>query len=129
MIAAGPAAAPAEASASWQALGTGVRLVVTDARRLTAARRLLVKDLAAVDAACSRFRPDSKITRLNSATRGEQSSGDFRPPASAGAARDRGGPVTVSPLLAEAIAVALRAARLTGGDVDPTVGGNERGRL
>ena len=32
------------------------------------------------------------------------------------------GPVTVSPLLAEAIAVALRAARLTDGDVDPTVG-------
>jgi thiamine biosynthesis lipoprotein len=30
--------------------------------------------------------------------------------------------VTVSPLLAEAIAVALRAARLTDGDVDPTVG-------
>src|SRR5205814_4265644 len=31
-------------------------------------------------------------------------------------------PVTVSPLLAEAIAVALRAARLTDGDVNPTVG-------
>jgi thiamine biosynthesis lipoprotein len=30
--------------------------------------------------------------------------------------------VPVTPLLAEAIAVALRAARLTGGDVDPTVG-------
>jgi thiamine biosynthesis lipoprotein len=30
--------------------------------------------------------------------------------------------VTVSPLLAEAVAVALRAARLTDGDVDPTVG-------
>jgi thiamine biosynthesis lipoprotein len=32
------------------------------------------------------------------------------------------GPVPVSELLAEAIAVALRAARLTDGDVDPTVG-------
>jgi len=32
------------------------------------------------------------------------------------------GPVQVSPLLAEAIGVALRAAALTGGDVDPTVG-------
>src|SRR6516225_9904469 len=30
---------------------------------------------------------------------------------------------TVSPLLAEAIKVALRAASLTDGDVDPTVGG------
>ncbi len=35
------------------------------------------------------------------------------------------GPATlsVSPLLAEAVAVALRAARITDGDVDPTVGG------
>ena len=31
--------------------------------------------------------------------------------------------VSVSPLLAEAVAVSLRAARLTDGDVDPTVGG------
>ena len=31
--------------------------------------------------------------------------------------------VTVSPLLAEAVAVSLRAAQLTDGDVDPTVGG------
>jgi thiamine biosynthesis lipoprotein len=37
--------------------------------------------------------------------------------------RGRIGPVRISPLLAEALAVALRAARLTGGDVDPTVGG------
>jgi thiamine biosynthesis lipoprotein len=33
------------------------------------------------------------------------------------------GPVEVSPLLAQALTVALRAARLTDGDVDPTVGG------
>jgi thiamine biosynthesis lipoprotein len=32
------------------------------------------------------------------------------------------GPVKVSPLLAEALGVALRAARATGGDVDPTIG-------
>ncbi len=95
-------AAPAEASASWQALGTGVQVVVTDAGQLPAARRLLEEDLAAVDLACSRFRPDSEIMRLDTAT-----------PA---------GPVQVSPLLAEAIGVALRAAQLTGGDVDPTVG-------
>ena len=35
----------------------------------------------------------------------------------------RTGPVPVSPVLAGALAVALRAARLTDGDVDPTVGG------
>ncbi|MBO0809113.1 MAG: FAD:protein FMN transferase, partial [Actinobacteria bacterium] len=88
-----------EASASWQALGTGVQLVVTDGRQLEAGRQLLAADLAAVDAACSRFRPDSEIMRL------------------------RPGPARVSPLLAEAVGVALRAARLTDGDVDPTVGG------
>jgi thiamine biosynthesis lipoprotein len=76
--------------------------VVTDSARLADARRLLAADLAAVDAACSRFRPDSELVRL-----------------SAGQAA----PARVSPLLAEAIGVALRAARLTAGDVDPTVGG------
>jgi thiamine biosynthesis lipoprotein len=88
-----------ETAASWRALGTLVRLVVTDPRRLPEARALLEADLAAVDLACSRFRPDSELRAL------------------------RGGPAQqVSPLLAEAVAVALRAAELTGGDVDPTVG-------
>ena len=100
---AGPATG--EASASWQALGTGVQLIVTDAGQLGAARAMLEADLAAVDLACSRFRTDSEIVALDRAM---------------GAAD--AGPVTVGPLLAEAIAVALRAARLTGGDVDPTVG-------
>ena len=100
---AGPATR--EASASWQALGTGVQVTVTDAGQLAAARAMLEADLAAVDLACSRFRPDSEIAALDRAMAGPGA-----------------GPVTVSPLLAEAIAVALRAARLTDGDVDPTVG-------
>ncbi len=88
-----------EAAASWRALGTLVRLVVTDSRCLAEARSMLWQDLAAVDLACSRFRADSEICAL------------------------RGGHTQqVSPLLAEAIAVALRAAELTEGDVDPTVG-------
>jgi len=91
-----------EASASWQALGTGVQVTVTDGGQLALAREMLEADLGAVDLACSRFRPDSEIVALDRA---------------AGA-----GPAEVSPLLAEAIAVALRAARLTDGDVDPTVG-------
>jgi FAD:protein FMN transferase len=91
-------ATDAGASASWRALGTLVQLVVTDPGALPEARRLLEKDLAEVDAACSRFRADSEIRAL------------------------KGGRQTISPLLAEAIAVALRAARLTDGDVDPTVG-------
>jgi thiamine biosynthesis lipoprotein len=94
-----------EASASWQALGTGVQVIVTDAGQLAVARGMLEADLADVDLACSRFRADSEIVALDRATGGADA-----------------GPVTVSPLLAEAIAVALRAARLTGGDVDPTVG-------
>ena len=90
----------APASAGWTALGTQVWLVVTDPDVLARARHLLAADLAEVDAACSRFRPDSELMSLGTAA----------------------GPVQVSPLLAEAIGVALRAARLTGGDVDPTVG-------
>jgi thiamine biosynthesis lipoprotein ApbE len=87
-------------AASWQALGTRVRIVTADSRHLDEARRLLEADLADVDAACSRFRPDSELSTLP---------GDGRP-------------VAISPLLTEAIGVALRAAALTGGDVDPTVG-------
>jgi thiamine biosynthesis lipoprotein ApbE len=92
------AATDTEASASWRALGTLVQLVVTDPAARPEARRLLEDDLAEVDAACSRFRADSEIRSL------------------------AGGRQHVSPLLAEAVAVALRAARLTDGDVDPTVG-------
>jgi thiamine biosynthesis lipoprotein ApbE len=92
----GPAA-PAEAS--WRALGTLVHLLVTDPSHLGQARQLLIADLADVDAACSRFRPDSELCSLPG-----------------------GRPTEISPLLAEAIVVALRAARLTDGDVDPTVG-------
>ena len=91
-------ATDADASASWRALGTLVQLVVTDPSALPEARQVLESDLAEVDAACSRFRPDSEIRAL------------------------KGGRQAISPLLAEAIGVALRAARLTDGDVDPTVG-------
>jgi thiamine biosynthesis lipoprotein ApbE len=93
------AANDGEAAASWRALGTLVQLVVTEPCCLAEARGLLEADLAAVDLACSRFRADSEICGLR-ASHGQQ----------------------VSPLLAEAIAVALRAAELTEGDVDPTVG-------
>ena len=97
-----------EGAASWRAIGTSVHLLVTDLRALGPARRMLTEDLAALDAACSRFRPDSEIVAL-----------DHAPPDD----RGRIGPVRISPLLAGALAVALRAARLTDGDVDPTVGG------
>jgi thiamine biosynthesis lipoprotein ApbE len=84
-----------------------IQLGVTYPKRLAAARDLLAEDLAELDRSCSRFRGDSELVAV------------------AEAARQAHGPVTltVSPLLAEAVAVSLRAARLTDGDVDPTVGG------
>lgn len=88
--------------ARWEALGTQVVLRVTDPRALPCARKAVDRELAAIDLACSRFRSDSEIARVNAAT---------------------GRPMQVSPLLAEALELALRAAALTGGDVDPTVGG------
>jgi thiamine biosynthesis lipoprotein len=90
------------ASATWGALGTTAAVVVTDPRALAAARAAVEAELRAIDAACSRFRADSELSRLN---------------------RAAGRPVRLSPLLAEAVATALRAARLTRGAVDPTVGG------
>jgi thiamine biosynthesis lipoprotein len=89
------------ASVTFPALGTTAALVVTEHGRLAEAERVLRAELTAMDDACSRFRPDSEISRLH-----EQA----------------GTEVVVSPLLAEALAVALRAGRLTGGVVDPTVG-------
>ncbi|MCL2733118.1 MAG: FAD:protein FMN transferase [Actinomycetia bacterium] len=88
---------------SFPALGTTAELLTTDASRTGIALTVLRSELAAIDAACSRFRGDSELARVN---------------ASAGTGR----PVPVGALLAEAIEVAMRAARLTGGAVDPTVG-------
>jgi thiamine biosynthesis lipoprotein len=94
-------ASPAAASAEWEALGTGVVLRVAESAGLPAARAAVEAELAAVDLACSRFRGDSELSRLNSRA---------------------GRPVHVGPLLLAALEVALRAAELTGGDVDPTLG-------
>jgi thiamine biosynthesis lipoprotein ApbE len=87
----------------WRALGTTAVVAVTDDDALEAARDAVAAEIDALDRACSRFRADSDLSLLNAAG---------------------GRPVMVTPLLAEAIRVALRAARLTEGDVDPTVGGS-----
>ncbi|HEX4700928.1 MAG TPA: FAD:protein FMN transferase, partial [Pseudonocardiaceae bacterium] len=89
------------ASVTFPALGTTALLVVTEPDRLADAEPVLRAELATFDLVCSRFRPDSEISWLH-----EQA----------------GTEVAVSPLLAEALGVALRAGRLTGGLVDPTVG-------
>lgn len=91
---------------SFPALGTTATVVAagTEQQGFRATNAVRV-ELGAIDLACSRFRPDSELSRLNAA---------------------RGRPVPVSPLLLEAVEVALRAARLTAGLVDPTVGGTLR---
>ena len=83
------------------ALGTFATLLVSDPDALPAATEILAAELAAIDLACSRFRPDSELWRACSAG---------------------GRPVEISPLFATALEVALSAARLTDGDVDPTCG-------
>jgi len=88
-------------SASFDALGSTATLVVTNSGALQPAREILETELDAIDAAASRFRSDSELTRVNSLS---------------------GTPVPVSPLFIEALGVALHAAELTGGDVDPTLG-------
>jgi len=92
---------PTVASALWSALGTTVVLCVTDADALSEATRLLEQELADIDRIASRFRPDSEVERLN-ARAGEWA--------------------VISPELYAALLVALQAARLSGGLVDPTLG-------
>lgn len=86
-------------STTWQALGTHADLLVTG--DLDRARMAVERVLAEVDAAYSRFRPDSELMELN---------------------RHAGETVKLSPLLARAIGAAIRAARLTDGLCDPTIG-------
>jgi thiamine biosynthesis lipoprotein len=81
--------------------GTTAVLLVSAPDAVEAARAILDTELAAVDLACSRFRADSELSVLNSAG---------------------GATIEVSELFAQLLGVALRAARLTDGDVDPTCG-------
>ena len=51
----------------WEALGTSVVVAVTEAGALASARAAVERELEAIDLACSRFRSDSELTRLNEA--------------------------------------------------------------
>jgi len=62
-----PAPTAATVAATWTAIGTSVRVVVTDPARLSAARDMLASDLDALDVACSRFRADSELARAERA--------------------------------------------------------------
>src|SRR5438552_715830 len=89
------------ASLSFAALGSDAFVSVIDPDRLEPAREAVQRIVSEFDSACSRFRDDSELSALN---------------------RAAGTAIRVSPLLLDAVQAALRAARLTDGDVDPTVG-------
>jgi thiamine biosynthesis lipoprotein len=85
---------------TWEALGTTALLRYTGPAN-EALRAAVDGELGAIDLAASRFRDDSELARVN---------------------RAPGTRVEISPLLYEAIELALRAAELTAGVVDPTLG-------
>lgn len=88
-------------TATWEAFGTTVVLRLAEPTELARTERLLRAELDAIDQACSRFRADSELTAVNA----------------------RAGLRTViGPLLEEALELSLRAATITGGALDPTVG-------
>lgn len=89
-------------TAQWSVWSTVARIVVTDPRQVAEATELVKAELAAVEAACSRFREDSELSAV---------------------CRAGGRKVRISIVLADLMAAALRAAAETGGAVDPTVGG------
>ena len=96
-----PAGDDAVAVAERAALGTSARVVVWPPGNLDPACAAVNDVLAALDLQASRFRPDSELSWLNAA---------------------RGGLFLLGDGLAEAVGVALAAARWTGGLTDPTVG-------
>jgi len=86
-------------TAAFEAIGVTCQVTVTDVEALSDALRIARHEVDALDEACSRFRDDSELSRLN----------------------DRGSSM-VSPLLFAAIETALTGAAKSDGLVDPTVG-------
>jgi thiamine biosynthesis lipoprotein len=86
-------------TAAFEAIGVTNEITVTDPETLPDALRIARAHVAALDDACSRFRDDSELAQLNAR-----------------------GSLRASPLLLDAIHVALDAAAKSGGLVDPTVG-------
>ena len=90
---------------TWRALGTTVVVLSSEPPELPQAAATVHRVLDEIDRACSRFRDDSELCRLNAAG---------------------GSPMRVSRLFVRATRCALRAARLTDGDLDPTIGSSIR---
>ena len=97
---------PASASESFEALGTTAIVATTQPDQLAAAVEAVRATIAEIDVACSRFRADSELSRVNAAA--------------------GGAPRAVSRTFVRATRCALRAAALTDGDVDPTIGASLR---
>jgi thiamine biosynthesis lipoprotein len=87
--------------ASFRAFGTPAEVLVTRPAARALALELVLSEVERVDRAASRFRPDSELM---------------------GICRAAGRPVQVGDELWELLEAALRAARLSDGAVDPTVG-------
>jgi thiamine biosynthesis lipoprotein len=87
---------------SFAAMGTITTVVVDESSALPAAMAIVQAQIQEIDQVCSRFREHSELSRLNGR------SGD--------------GEIALSPLLEEAIVVALKTAEMTNGLVDLTVG-------
>jgi thiamine biosynthesis lipoprotein len=84
----------------WSALGTSA-VLSTYGSCHDVARAAVQREVEAIDLAASRFRSDSELAEVN---------------------RTAGRRVRVSPLFLEAIKLALRAAAISDGAVDPTLG-------
>jgi thiamine biosynthesis lipoprotein len=91
----------AVARASFPLWGGIAVILSTDPAAVSEACELLRAETTAMDEACSRFREDSELARVNAAA---------------------GRPVVVSELFGQVVSAALRAAEATDGDVDPTCG-------
>jgi thiamine biosynthesis lipoprotein ApbE len=85
-------------------MGTVNTVAVHEPAALQGAVGIVREQIAQIDFTCSRFRPESELNRVNRAA-GQ-------------------GPVAISPLLEQALTASLRAAEMTAGLVDPTVGKN-----
>lgn len=96
-----PAADASRCAARWRALGSTAEIRVSAPEALARARAEVEAVIAAIDQACSRFRPDSELCRLNAV---------------------EGRRMRVSTLFLASLRTALRAAALTSGDLDPTIG-------
>jgi thiamine biosynthesis lipoprotein ApbE len=95
-------------TALWPVWDTTLHLVVSSRDRLVNARKLVIDQSATIDAACNPFRPDSEVRALK---------------------RAHGQPVLMGAVLADLVAVSLRAALLSDGDVNPISGyGTARSR-